>query len=95
MTDDESYLAWKAERLAPCERARADAQAASEAAKERTNAAYREYDRAPDSRKRDEWLACLEMETAAYKKLDRAIVRLANAEKRATLGEYFKEKQRP
>lgn len=91
MTDADSYLAWKAERLAPYERARADAQESLEAAKERTNAAFREYERDPD--RREEWLALLEQETAFYKRLDRAIVRLANAEKRATLGEFFKEKQ--
>ena len=91
MTNEQSYLVWKAARLAPYERARTDAQAAWEAAKERTNDVFREYERDPD--RREEWLALLEQETAFYKRLDRAIVRLANAEKRATLGEYFKEKQ--
>lgn len=88
---DDSYLAWKADRLAPYEQARSDAQAAWNAARERTNRAYREYERDPS--KREEWLALLERESTFYKRLERAIVRLANAEKRATLSEYFKEKQ--
>ena len=90
MTDADSYLAWKAERLAPYERARADAQESLEAAKERTNAAFREYKR--DQNKREEWLACMDRESIFYKRLDRAIVRLVNAEKRATLGEFFKSR---